>query len=152
MALLARKAENSTPWLGKLLSSFTEKAGSDGRGATIFQDLNVGSMLDDFSSTDLFVYSGSLTTPPCSEGVKWGVMRARCTISSRDLDTILRFQHGRSVRPLQDINARPIIRFPPASFSSKNPISKMSADVKSKITSRLKLENLNKSSDVKPKP
>lgn len=116
VSVLARRGFESTSWLANLLSEFTKKAGADGRYAVLYKDLNISTMLKDFKTSDLYVYSGSLTTPPCTEGVLWAVMRSRCKISVNDTKTILRWQNGRNVRPLQDINSRTIIRFPPAQF------------------------------------
>jgi len=58
---------------------------------------------------DYFVYSGSLTTPPCSEGVKWIVLHKSLTASAQQ---IARFKEkvGRFTnRPVQDNNARNIL-------------------------------------------
>ena len=48
---------------------------------------------------DYFTYMGSLTTPPCSEGVLWMVMKNPVTISQEQIDI---FAH------LYSMNARPI--------------------------------------------
>ena len=48
---------------------------------------------------EYFTYMGSLTTPPCSEGVLWMVMRDPVTISQEQIDIFAR---------LYQMNARPI--------------------------------------------
>ena len=48
---------------------------------------------------DYYAYMGSLTTPPCSEGVHWQVMQQPVEISAQQL---------RSFRKLYAMNARPI--------------------------------------------
>ena len=61
------------------------------------------------SRTEYFTYSGSLTTPPCSEGVLWIVLKEPITASE---DQISRFfdTFGFSTnRPLQPHNARTVL-------------------------------------------
>lgn len=51
-------------------------------------------------------YDGSLTTPPCTEGVKWIVMTAPITFSEEQLTSYTKIFEG-SNRPVQAINGRP---------------------------------------------
>lgn len=57
-----------------------------------------------------FRYQGSLTTPPCTEGVDWFVMAEPVEV---DADLIDRFRQvmGPNVRPIQADNARPVYLF-----------------------------------------
>ena len=48
---------------------------------------------------DYYTYMGSLTTPPCSEGVLWMVMKEPVTVSQEQIDIFAR---------LYQMNARPI--------------------------------------------
>jgi len=52
----------------------------------------------------LFRYTGSLTSPPCSEGVMWNVMRRTPSDSKAHLDAFaLHYNHNaRDVQPLGD--------------------------------------------------
>lgn len=52
-------------------------------------------------------YEGSLTTPPCTEGVIWTVFRQPITMSAARLEAIRQVHHG-NVRPIQPINARSV--------------------------------------------
>ena len=53
----------------------------------------------------VFQYSGSLTTPPCSEGVKWYVWRAPIQFS-RDQIAAFTANYDHNNRPVQPINDR----------------------------------------------
>ncbi|MFQ5468762.1 MAG: carbonic anhydrase family protein [Gammaproteobacteria bacterium] len=54
-----------------------------------------------------FNYSGSLTTPPCTEGVNWMVLTAPITISQEQLDQFQALYTG-TARPVQPLNGRNI--------------------------------------------
>ena len=60
-------------------------------------------------SRDYFEYSGSLTTPPCSEGVRWLVMKQPMTISPVQREALARIMHGPNNRPVQPLNARLVL-------------------------------------------
>lgn len=52
-----------------------------------------------------FRYAGSLTTPPCSEGVRWSVMRRPRTMSPTQLQKLVAMTHQNS-RPTQPLAGR----------------------------------------------
>jgi len=53
-------------------------------------------------------YSGSLTTPPCSEGVRWNVVTAPIEVSEAQLGEFERLHNG-SNRPLQPLHDRALV-------------------------------------------
>lgn len=54
-----------------------------------------------------FDYGGSLTTPPCTEGIRWRVMRAPITMSGAQIDAYRLLPHlGHSARPMQSAHGR----------------------------------------------
>jgi len=58
---------------------------------------------------DYYKFSGSLTTPPCSEGVRWLVMEDYSHISAAQTKEFFDiFKHSNN-RPIQAINARTVI-------------------------------------------
>lgn len=119
VALAAKEADETEPWLSMLLGSYIETAGEDGKGPGIRSDFDVATVLSAFDTSDIFVYSGSFTTPPCTEGVAWLVMNSRFKASAKDVAAITRLQGGRNVRPLQPINGRPVFRYPPVPLTEE---------------------------------
>ncbi|MGY0399400.1 MAG: carbonic anhydrase [Ostreibacterium sp.] len=71
------------------------------------QSLDKASLLP--TSKDYYYFNGSLTTPPCTEGVRWLVMKAYKTVSAEQVAKFASIMHHNS-RPLQPINARVIIQ------------------------------------------
>jgi len=55
-----------------------------------------------------FNYIGSLTTPPCSEGVNWMVLSHPVEVSRKQTDTFLAL-FPESVRPVKPLNGRVVI-------------------------------------------
>jgi carbonic anhydrase len=68
-------------------------------------EINLADGLTDTSA--YYTYSGSLTTPPCTEGVTWFVLKHEAQMSSsqfRTFENIL----GNDFRPLQNLNGRTV--------------------------------------------
>jgi carbonic anhydrase len=57
---------------------------------------------------DYYRFNGSLTTPPCSEGVRWLVMKNYSNISAAQTKEFLELFHHANNRPVQPINARQV--------------------------------------------
>jgi carbonic anhydrase len=54
-------------------------------------------------------YAGSLTTPPCSEGVKWFLMRTPIELSQEQIDAFTRIPGmAPTNRPIQPLNGRTV--------------------------------------------
>ena len=54
-------------------------------------------------------FSGSLTTPPCSEGVRWLLMKSPLTASKEQIEALKHAVHHDNNRPVQALNGRVII-------------------------------------------
>jgi carbonic anhydrase len=59
---------------------------------------------------DYYRFNGSLTTPPCSEGVWWLVMKSVSTASKEQIDAFSHTMHHPNNRPVQPANARAILK------------------------------------------
>ena len=55
-----------------------------------------------------FTFTGSLTTPPCSEGVTWYVLKKHPTVSAQQIATFSRI-YPINARPIQPRNGRSIL-------------------------------------------
>ncbi len=54
-------------------------------------------------------FTGSLTTPPCSEGVLWLVLKEPKTASKEQVEKFHKTFHHDTNRPVQEINARKVL-------------------------------------------
>ncbi|WP_202306208.1 carbonic anhydrase [Dryocola clanedunensis] len=54
-------------------------------------------------------FSGSLTTPPCSEGVRWLVMKHPVTLSAQQLKQFTDVMHHDNNRPIQPLHGRVVV-------------------------------------------
>ncbi|MFA7317847.1 MAG: carbonic anhydrase family protein [Sulfuricella sp.] len=59
---------------------------------------------------DYYRFNGSLTTPPCSEGVRWLVMKDPVTASRAQIEQFSHVMHHPNNRPVQPVNARPVLQ------------------------------------------
>jgi carbonic anhydrase len=76
----------------------------DGEETTqVSSSINLDDLLT--NTRQYFTYTGSLTTPPCSEGVTWIILKRRAPISSVQYEEFRKIL-GNNFRPIQDINNR----------------------------------------------
>ena len=61
-------------------------------------------------SLDYYRFSGSLTTPPCTEGVRWLVLKQPVIASGEQIDELKRAVGHANNRPLQPLNARVVLQ------------------------------------------
>jgi carbonic anhydrase len=63
----------------------------------------------DKSTTNYYRFNGSLTTPPCTEGVRWLVMKTPMSVSKEQVEMLQKALKQPNNRPTQPINARLIL-------------------------------------------
>jgi carbonic anhydrase len=95
---------SANPLLEKLWAKMPSKEGGK---AGLSEKHNVTSLLP--TDRDYYRFNGSLTTPPCSEGVWWLVLKSPVNASKdqvQQFSTTMGFANNRPVHP---VNARPIL-------------------------------------------
>ncbi|MBP9540282.1 MAG: carbonic anhydrase family protein, partial [Vitreoscilla sp.] len=58
---------------------------------------------------DYYRFSGSLTTPPCSEGVRWLVMKNPIEASAAQIKAFSDTMGSHTNRPIQALNGRVVL-------------------------------------------
>jgi carbonic anhydrase len=61
------------------------------------------------ANTEFYKYSGSLTTPPCTEGVYWMVFKQPITASAEQIQQMNEVM-GENARPVNPVNSRTILK------------------------------------------
>ncbi len=62
------------------------------------------------SSRDYYRFNGSLTTPPCTEGVRWLVLKTPVSLSKEQVAAFSKVLEHPNNRPVQPVNARPVLQ------------------------------------------
>ena len=88
------------------VASNLDKARTDGESKTALP-FNWGKLLPIDQST--YRYSGSLTTPPCTEGVKFNIFSKPITMSAKQIEAFEKAYDGNN-RPVQPLNGRVVSR------------------------------------------
>jgi carbonic anhydrase len=91
--------------LTKLWGEMPSKAGDKN---ALPAGLSVSQMLP--ADRDYYRFNGSLTTPPCSEGVWWLVIKKTATASKAQIEQFSKVLPHANNRPVQPVNARPVLR------------------------------------------
>ncbi|XP_076881641.1 alpha carbonic anhydrase 4-like [Bidens hawaiensis] len=96
------------PFIGKLSESKFKEISANGN------DLGKVSASSITSSKKYFRYGGSLTTPPCSEGVTWTVAETVKSISKEQIESLegpLEAEFKENARPVQQLSGRTVTQF-----------------------------------------
>ena len=68
--------------------------------------INAASLLP--ATFGYYAYSGSLTTPPCSEGVRWLVLKTPTEVSDQEV-SLFAARYPNNARPVQPLNGRQVL-------------------------------------------
>ena len=80
----------------------------EGEKFAVASQVNAAGVLP--GSRAYYRYNGSLTTPPCSEGVRWLVMKEPVSVSREQVEAFKKVMGHPNNRPVQPVNARPILQ------------------------------------------
>lgn len=94
----------ANPALESLWASLPEMPGTELELTKAFDASNLMP-----ANRDYFRYNGSLTTPPCSEGVLWIVLKEHVTANAEEIAKFAHLVHGHNNRPVQPLYARDIL-------------------------------------------
>ena len=97
------------PVVQSLIDAYPEPGQTIHTGFT----LNAGDFVP--SDAGYYHYQGSLTTPPCTEGVDWYVLRELKTVSQEQVNLIAALHNGFNHRPIQARNGRQVVSTGPRS-------------------------------------
>lgn len=97
-------AEN--PFIEEIWAHMPEKAGVTKSLPEV--TLNVKDMLP--ANKAYYRFNGSLTTPPCSEGVNWMLLKTPVSVSRAQAEKFHALMGGDNNRPVQPVNARPVLQ------------------------------------------
>jgi len=95
----------ANPVLEKVWAAMPPKAGDKNPLAA---GTNAAGLLP--RNRDYYRFNGSLTTPPCSEGVLWMVVKTPTTVSRAQIEQFRKTVGFANNRPVQPLNARPVLR------------------------------------------
>jgi carbonic anhydrase len=95
----------ANPLLAKLWEKMPNKAGEKN---AVAGGLNVTQMMP--KERDYYRFNGSLTTPPCSEGVRWFVVKRPANASKAQIEQFSKAVGVANNRPIQPANARAVLQ------------------------------------------
>ncbi|MBL8472535.1 MAG: carbonic anhydrase family protein [Rhodocyclaceae bacterium] len=102
VALLFKHGASSAA-LAPVFAAMPKQAGEK---AALAANFDVTALLP--QQRNYYTFNGSLTTPPCSEGVKWFVMREQQSLSKAQI-TAFRKIYAMNARPVQPLHGREVL-------------------------------------------
>lgn len=104
VALLYRAGKHNA----ELEKAWKHMPGSAGESHALPAQVDANALLP--RNRSYYRFDGSLTTPPCTEGVQWFVMAHADTASPEQFDQFTHTMHHTNNRPVQPLNSRVVTR------------------------------------------
>jgi carbonic anhydrase len=104
VAILFKKDSTPTPLFDTLWKNLSAKKGKVVEVSSV--TINAKDLLP--PTTGYYTFAGSLTTPPCTEGVTWYVLKTPVDISGSELEVFARIYKDDN-RPIQPTNQRVVL-------------------------------------------
>lgn len=104
IAVMFEEAKESNAVISKIWSKFPLKEGE--KTELTLSTEEIQALIP--SNKDYYKFTGSLTTPPCSEEVKWHVMKKPLTISKEQVKQFFDIYGHANNRPIQETHKRKI--------------------------------------------
>jgi len=95
----------SNPALGRIWQQMPERAGEKKTLAGNVVALDIMPKTNDY-----YFFNGSLTTPPCTEGVRWYVLKQPVSISKQQIKKFTKVIHHPNNRPVQPLDSRLVLQ------------------------------------------
>jgi carbonic anhydrase len=92
----------------RTIGAVWDRMPKSGEKADLPAPVSAGGLLP--ANRDYYRFNGSLTTPPCSEGVRWLVMKHAVTASKAQIEQFRKTLGFANNRPVQPVFARPVLR------------------------------------------
>ncbi len=90
----------------EVLTSLTHTMPKTGETVTLPHPLEIKTLLP--QTDEYYRFNGSLTTPPCSEGVRWLVLKDAAKLAGSQAEKMMQVM-GHNNRPVQNLNARRVM-------------------------------------------
>ncbi|MFQ1016383.1 carbonic anhydrase [Gilliamella sp. Occ3-1] len=103
VGLMFKKGKHN-PELAKAWQQIPVEAGNTEK---LNQSVDIKALLP--NRLDFYRFSGSLTTPPCTEGVRWIILEQETSMSTEQIEKFHSIMHHDNNRPIQPLNGRIII-------------------------------------------
>lgn len=84
--------------------------GETGKETPLGAEIDINNLLPEDRA--YYSFAGSLTTPPCSEGVKWNVLKSPIELSSGQIEKFRSLFPDGNARPVQPLGERVILDHP----------------------------------------
>ena len=129
LAVIAVLYDLSSECNKELDTFWDQMPNSPGVAPVLPKPIPLGEMIEPLLAGGYYAWTGSLTTPPCSEGVDWNLLKKRLTVCQRQIDRLqaglANAQAGVNInnRATQPLNHRVVNMTPPPSSAGMLPFS-----------------------------